>query len=60
MGIPVSSCALAVVLPGFGLALLHSSSECAPRLPAHWQRLQFKLFERGQQREFVCENTSLS
>jgi len=26
------------------------------RLPAHWQRLRFKLFERGQQREFVFEN----
>lgn len=27
-----------------------------PRLPAHWQRLRFKLFQRGAQREFVFEN----
>jgi hypothetical protein len=32
----------------------------APRLPAHWQRLRFKLFDRGRQREFVFDNTPQS
>jgi hypothetical protein len=30
----------------------------APRLPAHWQRLRFKLFHHGKQREFVFDDQS--
>jgi kojibiose phosphorylase len=42
---------------GFGgLRLTDQGLEATPRLPAHWQRLRFKMFERGQQREFVFDN----
>jgi kojibiose phosphorylase len=47
----------AVVFGFGGLRLTDQGITATPRLPAHWQRLRFKLFERGQQREFVFENT---
>jgi kojibiose phosphorylase len=47
----------AVVFGFGGLCLTDQGITATPRLPAHWQRLRFKLFERGQQREFVFENT---
>jgi kojibiose phosphorylase len=44
---------------GFGgLRLTDQGITTAPRLPAHWQRLRFKLFDRGEQREFVFTNTA--
>ena len=46
----------AVVFGFGGVRLTEQGITAAPRLPAHWQRLRFKLFERGQQREFVFEN----
>jgi kojibiose phosphorylase len=47
----------AVVFGFGGVRLTDQGLTATPRLPAHWQRLRFKLFERGQQREFVFENT---
>ena len=47
----------AVVFGFGGLRLTDQGITATPRLPAHWQRLRFKLFERGQQREFVFEHT---
>src|SRR5215471_3979699 len=42
---------------GFGgLRLTDQGVTATPRLPAHWQRLRFKLFDRGEQREFVFDN----
>ena len=42
---------------GFGgLRLTAQGVTAAARLPAHWQRLRFKLFVRGEQREFVFDN----
>jgi kojibiose phosphorylase len=46
----------AVVFGFGGVRLTDQGITAAPRLPTHWQRLRFKLFERGQQREFVFEN----
>jgi kojibiose phosphorylase len=44
---------------GFGgLRLTDKGVTAAPRLPAHWQRLRFKVFYHGEQREFVFDNTS--
>jgi len=44
---------------GFGgLRLTDQGLTAAPRLPAHWQRLQFKVFYHGGQREFVFDNQS--
>ena len=46
---------------GFGgVRLTEQGLTAAPRLPKHWQRLRFKLFDRGQQREFVFENSPSS
>jgi kojibiose phosphorylase len=43
---------------GFGgLRLAEQGLTVAPRLPAPWRRLRFKLFYRGEQREFVFDNT---
>src|SRR5262249_41460441 len=39
-----------------GGRLMDQGITAARWLPTHWQRLRFKLFERGQQREFVFEN----
>ena len=47
----------AIVFGFGGVRLTDQGITAAPRLPTHWQRLRFKLFERGQQREFVFENT---
>jgi kojibiose phosphorylase len=47
----------AIVFGFGGVRLTDQGITATPRLPAHWQRLRFKLFERGQQREFVFENT---
>ena len=46
----------AVVFGFGGLRLTDQGITATPRLPAHWQRLRFKLFEHGEQREFVFEN----
>jgi trehalose/maltose hydrolase-like predicted phosphorylase len=46
----------AVVFGFGGVRLTDQGITAAPRLPRHWQRLRFKLFECGQQREFVFEN----
>jgi kojibiose phosphorylase len=46
----------AVVFGFGGVRLTDQGITATPRLPAHWQRLRFKLFERGQQREFMFEN----
>jgi kojibiose phosphorylase len=46
----------AVVFGFGGVRLTAQGITAAPQLPAHWRRLRFKLFERGQQREFVFEN----
>jgi trehalose/maltose hydrolase-like predicted phosphorylase len=44
---------------GFGgLRLTDKGVAAAPRLPAHWQRLRFKLFYHGKQHEFVFDNRS--
>jgi trehalose/maltose hydrolase-like predicted phosphorylase len=46
---------------GFGgLRLTDQGVTAIPRLPAHWQRLRFKLFARGEQREFVFDNKTQS
>jgi kojibiose phosphorylase len=46
---------------GFGgVRLTEQGLTAAPRLPKHWQRLRFKLFDRSQQREFVFENPPAS
>jgi kojibiose phosphorylase len=43
---------------GFGgLRLTPQGVTAAPRLPAHWQRLRFKVYAHGEQREFVFDNT---
>jgi kojibiose phosphorylase len=46
----------AVVFGFGGLYLTDQGLTATPRLPAHWQRLRFKLFYRGEQREFVFDN----
>jgi kojibiose phosphorylase len=44
---------------GFGgVRLTEQGITAVPRLPAHWRRLRFKLFYRGEQREFVFTNTA--
>jgi kojibiose phosphorylase len=47
----------AVVFGFGGLRLTDQGLTATPRLPAHWQRLRFKLFYRGEQREFVFDNS---
>ncbi|HEY7493914.1 MAG TPA: glycoside hydrolase family 65 protein [Candidatus Tectomicrobia bacterium] len=43
---------------GFGgLRLTDQGITAAPRLPAHWQRLRFKVFYHGEPHEFVFDNT---
>jgi kojibiose phosphorylase len=46
----------AAVLGFAGLRLTDQGLTATPRLPKHWQRLRFKVFDRGEQREFVCDN----
>jgi kojibiose phosphorylase len=46
----------AIVLGFGGVRLTDQGITATPRLPSHWQQLRFKLFEHGQQREFVFEN----
>jgi kojibiose phosphorylase len=46
---------LAVIFGFAGLRLTDQGFTTTPRLPAHWQRLRFKVFERGIRREFVCD-----
>jgi kojibiose phosphorylase len=44
----------------FGFGGLHLTDQgitAAPRLPAHWQRLRFKVFYHGEPHEFVFDNT---
>jgi kojibiose phosphorylase len=42
---------------GFGgLRLTDQGLTATPRLPAHWKRLRFKVFDRGEQREFLFTN----
>jgi trehalose/maltose hydrolase-like predicted phosphorylase len=42
---------------GFGgVRLTDQGITATPRLPAHWRRLRFKVFEHGEQREFVFDN----
>ena len=48
---------LAAVFGFGGLRLTDHGITATPRLPAHWRRLRFKLFDRGEQREFVFDNT---
>ena len=48
---------LATVFGFGGLRLTDHGITATPRLPAHWRRLRFKLFDRGEQREFVFDNT---
>lgn len=44
---------------GFGgVRLTDKGITATPRLPAHWQRLRFKLFDRGEQRELIFTNTA--
>jgi kojibiose phosphorylase len=50
----------AIVFGFGGVRLTDQGITATPRLPAHWQQLRFKLFEHGQQREFVFENTPSS
>jgi kojibiose phosphorylase len=47
---------LAAVFGFGGMRLTDQGVTATPRLPAHWRRLQFKLFERGEQRTFVFDN----
>jgi trehalose/maltose hydrolase-like predicted phosphorylase len=47
---------LAAVFGFGGLRLTDQGITATPRLPAHWRRLRFKLFDRGKQREFVWDN----
>jgi len=47
---------LAAVFGFGGLRLTDQGITATPRLPAHWRRLRFKLFDRGEQREFVFDN----
>jgi kojibiose phosphorylase len=50
----------AIVFGFGGVRLTGQGITATPRLPAHWQRLRFKLFEHSQQREFVFENSTPS
>ncbi len=47
---------LAAVFGFGGLRLTDQGITATPRLPAHWRQLRFKLFDRGEQREFVFDN----
>jgi trehalose/maltose hydrolase-like predicted phosphorylase len=47
---------LAAVFGFGGLRLTDQGITATPRLPVHWRRLRFKLFDHGEQREFVFDN----
>lgn len=46
---------LALVFGFGGLQLTHQEFKTHPRLPSHWQRLRFKLFDHGKPRELVFD-----
>jgi trehalose/maltose hydrolase-like predicted phosphorylase len=51
---------LAAVFGFGGRRLTDQGITATPRLPAHWRWRRFKLFDRGEQREFVFDNNPQS